>query len=108
MPPERDEMLLRYLFASALAGGQILAAYAFVVGRPVRKSSAVFLDPDGDDDVKPAPADLPPPRRKPAPRPLEHIFKQNARWVETKMLTNPDYFQELGSRHTPKYLWIGE
>jgi ABC-type enterochelin transport system substrate-binding protein len=42
------------------------------------------------------------------PDPMKKIFKQNAAWVESKTISDPDYFAKLGSVHKPKYMWIGE
>ena len=42
------------------------------------------------------------------PDPMKKIFKQNAAWVESKTISDPDYFAKLGSGHTPKYMWIGK
>mmetsp|Transcript_10993 Transcript_10993/g.24224 ORF Transcript_10993/g.24224 Transcript_10993/m.24224 type:complete len:132 (-) Transcript_10993:801-1196(-) len=38
---------------------------------------------------------------------IENIFKQNEEWVQENLRKDKDYFNKLGSGHTPEYLWIG-
>jgi hypothetical protein len=45
---------------------------------------------------------------KATPDPMKKIFKQNAAWVESKTISDPEYFKKLGSGHKPNYLWIGK
>jgi len=39
---------------------------------------------------------------------IENIFAQNAKWKESHLKDDPNYFSRLGSVHQPDYLWIGE
>lgn len=38
---------------------------------------------------------------------LENIFAQNKAWKESKLEKDPEFFSNLGSGHSPSYLWIG-
>jgi carbonic anhydrase len=38
---------------------------------------------------------------------LDNIFAQNKVWKESKLEKDPDFFSNLGSGHSPSYLWIG-
>ena len=40
-------------------------------------------------------------------RELSHILEQNKEWVASTLEKEPGYFEDLGSGHNPKYLWIG-
>jgi len=38
---------------------------------------------------------------------INNIFRQNRDWVSQKNSDDPDFFKNLGSKHTPSYMWIG-
>jgi len=38
---------------------------------------------------------------------LDHIFRQNELWVQSKKAKDPLFFEKLGSIHRPDYMWIG-
>ena len=37
----------------------------------------------------------------------EVIFENNKKWVESKLVENPDFFKTLSASQTPEYLYIG-
>jgi carbonic anhydrase len=45
--------------------------------------------------------------RSKADKNLENIFAQNKVWKESKLEKDPNFFSNLGSGHSPSYLWIG-
>jgi hypothetical protein len=38
---------------------------------------------------------------------MSNIFQANEEWKRSKLEKNPQFFEELGSGHNPRYLWIG-
>ena len=38
---------------------------------------------------------------------IDHVFKNNEKWIKTKLNDNPDYFEALGTGQTPELLYIG-
>ena len=38
---------------------------------------------------------------------LQHLLKNNKDWVDSRTKDNPEFFNQLATHHTPKYLWIG-
>ena len=38
---------------------------------------------------------------------LENLLAQNKAWKESKLAKEPQFFSNLGSGHSPSYLWIG-
>lgn len=39
---------------------------------------------------------------------LDHIFKNNKRWVTEQTRNDPDFFDRMKDGQSPKFLWIGE
>lgn len=37
----------------------------------------------------------------------QRLIENNARWVEDKLLLDPDYFKRLSLKQTPEFLWVG-
>ena len=40
-------------------------------------------------------------------RSLDHLFDQNAGWVQAKTRDDPSFFRRMAEQQTPNYLWIG-
>lgn len=40
-------------------------------------------------------------------RELQELFENNRKWAEGKQKEDPEVFQRLSQKQTPKYLWIG-
>ena len=38
---------------------------------------------------------------------IEQIFKNNASWIENKLVANPTYFNDLSKGQSPEFLYIG-
>ncbi len=38
---------------------------------------------------------------------LDHLFDQNAGWVQAKTRDDPGFFRRMAEQQTPNYLWIG-
>ena len=38
---------------------------------------------------------------------LQNIFYQNQAWKAEKMAEDPEFFDKLGTTHTPEFMWIG-
>ncbi|GAA4280395.1 carbonic anhydrase [Gaetbulibacter aestuarii] len=38
---------------------------------------------------------------------LDHVFKNNEKWIKEKLSLDPDYFKELGKGQSPEFLYIG-
>mgnify|MGYP000285967929 CR=1 FL=1 len=38
---------------------------------------------------------------------LNHLFENNQAWAEKKLKNDPEIFNRLSQKQTPKYLWIG-
>lgn len=38
---------------------------------------------------------------------LKNVFKNNKEWINNKIITNPNYFDELGKGQDPEFLYIG-
>jgi hypothetical protein len=38
---------------------------------------------------------------------LQNIFYQNQAWKAEKMAEDPEFFNKLGTTHTPEFMWIG-
>ncbi len=39
---------------------------------------------------------------------LDHIFKNNKRWVTEQTRNDPDFFDRMKDGQSPKFLWIGK
>jgi hypothetical protein len=39
---------------------------------------------------------------------LDYIFDKNKAWRAEKLAADPEFFNKLGSIHTPDYMYIGE
>jgi carbonic anhydrase len=38
---------------------------------------------------------------------LQNIFYQNQSWKASKLASDPEFFNKLGTTHTPEFMWIG-
>ena len=38
---------------------------------------------------------------------VSKLLENNRNWVKNKLQTDPDFFNNLSSRHEPQLLWIG-
>jgi hypothetical protein len=74
-------------------------------------SLKTFFKPTKTTVEAPAPAKTAGPRLPPQNldnKGLEYIFEKNKAWQAEKIEADPDFFNKLGSIHTPDYMYIGE
>lgn len=48
-----------------------------------------------------------PPEASETHSPLDHLFHNNAQWVDEMLAADPDYFRRLKDQQSPEFLWIG-
>jgi hypothetical protein len=65
--------------------------------------SGAATEPNGTNGGTPASAEHPHPDKS-----IANIYEQNQIWKNKKLAEDKDFFNKLGSGHSPDYMWIGK